>query len=48
MATTHIITGFVAIFYFHKCQTRDYTPGAQKTQYLEQTFLFIPDIVSNF
>lgn len=25
MATARIITGFVAVFYFHKCQTRDYT-----------------------
>ena len=24
MATASIITGFVAVFCFHKCQTRDY------------------------
>ena len=24
MATARIVAGFVATFYFHKCQTRDY------------------------
>lgn len=40
MATARIIAGFVAIFYFHKCQTREYSIVRFKSKL--QDFIFPP------
>ena len=45
MATDRIITGSVAIFYLHNCQTRDFTWFALLAQYREENNSFFCEMV---